>query len=375
MIRRHATAFRMALAAADAVSAIVLFVVISVVRFGPAWQEQWRTAEVDPFAAAAAFAAAWVTLLWALGLYRVRVRWQVRTEVVDVIRAGVLIGLLAFSVLFVVKLPDVSRLFLLTLFTAQVILTITSRASIRWLLRSLRDRGHGLRFMLVVGTGVEARRFAQRIERHRELGLRVIGFLAAHPAPSMIEHRPVIGSLDDIERVFHDHIVDEVAVCLGRDDLHRIEAVTRLCEEEGKIVRIPLDQYRVSLPGGRVERFDRGEVLSLAYGPDRVASIIIKRLLDVTVAVVALIVLLPIFAGIAATIVVMDGRPVLFRQRRVGLNGRPFDVIKFRTMVPDAEARLVELEELNEIRGHAFKVTDDPRLEPDRFVPATDEHR
>lgn len=362
MIRRHATAFRLALAAVDAVCAVALFIVVSRLRFGEGWQETWRHAEVDPFAAAAAFAVVWVTLLWALGLYRLRARWRLRTEILDVARAGVLLGLVSFSVLFVVKLPDVSRLFLLLLFAAQVVLTVTSRLAIRRLLRWLRDRGYTTRYMLVVGSGPEARRFADRIERHRELGLRVIGFLATGPTPATIDHRSVLGSLDDIEDILHEHIVDEVAICLDADTLHRIESITRLCEEEGKIVRIPLDDYPVSLPGGRIEDFDRGKVLSLAYGPDRVAGLVVKRLLDIVIAALALVILIPVFAVVAVAIIVLDGRPVLFRQTRVGLNGRPFDVVKFRTMVRDAEARLADIEELNEIRGHAFKLTNDPRL-------------
>ena len=362
MIRRHAMALRLALAGVDASSAVVLFVVVSLVRFGPAWQDTWRRAGVDPFVAAAVYAVAWSTVLWALGLYRVRARWQLRTEILDVARAGILLGLVTFSALFVVKLPDVSRLFLLLLFVAQVALTIASRASIRWLLRSLRDRGLGLRYLLVVGTGREARRFADRVERHRELGLRVIGFLAVEPGQTTIDHRPVIGVLDDIEVVLHDRIVDEVAVCLSEPDLHLLESITRLCEEEGKIVRIPLEGVPVSLPGGRIEDFDRGKVLSLVYGPDRIVGLIVKRLLDIGLAAAALLLLSPLFLIVAWAIVVLDGRPVIFRQTRVGLHGRPFLVVKFRTMVPDAEARLDELEALNEIKGHAFKLTDDPRL-------------
>jgi exopolysaccharide biosynthesis polyprenyl glycosylphosphotransferase len=362
MIRRHATAFRLALAGVDALSAIALFVLVSYVRFGDAWRETWQHAQVDPWVAAGAYAAAWVGVLWALGMYRIRARWRMRTEFLDVGRAGVLIGLVAFSVLFVFKLPDVSRLFLLTLFVAQVALTIVSRAAIRWLLGVMRDRGYNTRYLLVVGTGPEARRFADKVERHRELGLRVIGFLAVEPGPTMIDHRPVVGGLDDIEDVLHDRIVDEVAVCLAEPELHRIEAITRLCEEEGKIVRIPLDDVPVSLPGGRIEDFDRGKVLSLVYGPDRIAGFVIKRLLDIALAIAALVLLSPLFLIVAVAILALDGRPIVFRQTRVGLHGRPFSVVKFRTMVPDAEERLDELEELNEIKGHAFKVTDDPRV-------------
>ena len=91
-------------------------------------------------------------------------------------------------------------------------------------------------------------------------------------------------------------------------------------------------------------------------------SLVAKQLVDVAASALALIVLSPIFALIAVAILIRDGRPILFRQTRVGLHGRSFRVVKFRTMVRDAEARLTELEALNELRGHAFKVTNDPRL-------------
>jgi exopolysaccharide biosynthesis polyprenyl glycosylphosphotransferase len=362
MIRRHATAFHLLLMAADALTAFGLFIGISILRFGPDWIATWRSAGIDAWAAAAAYAAAWLTLLWILGLYRLRARWTARVEVQDVGRAAVLLGLMTFSALFAFKLPDVSRLFLLTLFIAQVVLTVASRGVIRGLLRALRDRGHNLRYMLVVGTDRAARRFADRVERHRELGIRVIGHLAIHGSTKVAGKRPVLGSVDDIETVLHDRVVDEVAVCLPADDLHWVEPIARLCEEVGKIVRIPLDDVPVSLPGGRVEDFDGGKVLSLVYGPDRAVGLVAKRLIDLALGVVASLLLLPVFAIIALAVVLVDGRPIIFRQTRVGLHGRPFQVVKFRTMVPDAEARLTELEEQNEIKGHAFKITDDPRL-------------
>jgi lipopolysaccharide/colanic/teichoic acid biosynthesis glycosyltransferase len=83
--------------------------------------------------------------------------------------------------------------------------------------------------------------------------------------------------------------------------------------------------------------------------------------IDLVLGLVALVVLGPILLAVGLVIIAVDGRPIFFRQTRVGLHGRPFQVVKFRTMTPDAEARLAELEALNEVRGHAFKLTDDPR--------------
>src|SRR4051812_47380701 len=121
MVRRHVAALRLALMAADGLSAVMVFVAVSIVRFGgDAWQAAWRINGIDGVLLAAAYAATWVAILWLYGLYRLRARWSVRTEIVDVIRAVFTLAILTFIALFWFKLPNVSRLFLLLLFPIQV---------------------------------------------------------------------------------------------------------------------------------------------------------------------------------------------------------------------------------------------------------------
>jgi len=363
MIRRHLTALRLGLLGADALSAIGLFVALSWFRFGSDWADQWRRIGVDPIALAAIWAGVWVSALWLMDLYRLRARWSIRSEARAVLQAAMLIAVATFSALFLFKLPDVSRLFLLALFAAQTVVTFGIRLTIRAILSVLRDHGYNTRYILVIGTGPAARRFADRIERRRALGLRVIGHLALEPGgPQTTGRRPVLGLVDEVEDIIHSRVVDEIAICLPSEHVALIEPLTRLCEEEGKIVRIPVDELGVTLSGARLEEFDGIPILSLVYGPDRAISLVVKRLLDIGLGLLGLLILAPVFLLIALWVIVLDGAPVFFRQVRVGLHGRPFRVVKFRTMVPDAEARLAELQDLNEIKGHAFKVTDDPRL-------------
>jgi exopolysaccharide biosynthesis polyprenyl glycosylphosphotransferase len=354
---------------ADALSAVILFIVISTAMFGDRWVSVWRTDGFDPFAGAFAYAVAWVSALWLHDLYRTRSRWSVRSEVRDVLRADLLLAVTTFALLFLFKLPDVSRRFLIALFVTQLVVTLASRISMRLALGALRDRGYNRRYMLVIGTGRDARGFADRVERHRELGLRVIGHLSlgseqGDPAETLgsVGRRPILGYVDDIETILHGQVVDEVAICISMEQAGLIEPITRLCEEEGRIVRIPLGEASLTLPGGRVEEFDGIPVLSLVYGPDRAVALAGKRVLDVVLAAVALVVLAPVLLVIALVVRMVDGGPVLFQQTRVGLHGRPFKVAKFRSMAPDAERRLEGLRIQNEIRGPAFKLTNDPRL-------------
>ena len=363
MIQRHFTALRIALMSADAFSAVLVFVAVSVLRFGgDGWDEIWSSITRSPWLAATTYSAAWVAGLWLQGLYVLRARWSFRSEAYAVLRAGVVVAVATLSALFLLKLPEVSRLFLVLLFAAQMTATLAARVLLRALLAWLRSRGAIRRYMLVVGVGPHAQAFADRVERHADLGIHVIGHLRWAGEGSVTARRPILGGLDDIEEVLHSRVVDEVAVALPLEAGHLIEPITRLCEDEGRIVRIPLDATGLTLPGGRIEQFDGIQILSLLYGPDRVLGLAAKRALDIAASVASLIMLAPLFAVIAASIRLLDGPPILFRQQRVGLHGRPFAMLKFRTMAHDAETRRAEMVALNEITGPAFKLSDDPRI-------------
>jgi exopolysaccharide biosynthesis polyprenyl glycosylphosphotransferase len=357
------TLLRLALAGADLVTAVVIFLVVANVRFGDQDSAAvWQAVGAAPEQVGLLYAVGWVAALWLQGLYRLRARWSLRSLLADILRATAIMAIGTFAILFLVKLPDVSRLFLLLLFVTQPFVTLALRLVLRLAFAAVRDRGFSTRWVLVIGTGADAAAFADRIERHKELGLRVLGHLTAPGDAPTDVRRPILGSLDDIEDVLHREVVDEVAICLPPTAWQLVEPVTRLCEEEGKIVRIPLDVIGPAMAGGRVEEFDGVPILSLLYGPDRVIGLALKRIIDVVLATLALIVLSPLLIAIAVWIRLVDGPPLIFRQVRVGLHGRPFTVYKFRSMVPDAEHRLAELEAHNEIRGQAFKVTADPRL-------------
>jgi exopolysaccharide biosynthesis polyprenyl glycosylphosphotransferase len=362
MIRRHASGFRALLMAADALLAVGLFVGLSVWRFGSDWAVVWREIVPEPTAFLALYAIGWVVILAANGLYRPRARWSLRSEAVAIIKATALMALLTVSVLFLFKMPDVSRLFLLGLFPATAVATIVMRAAIRRWMERVRRQGRNSRFVLVLGAGPRGQAFAAKIEDHRELGLKVIGFLDEDPSIATSTRWPLLGTLGDLETILNSNIVDEVTICLPFSQWTLIDALVGVCEELGKIVRIPMDVLDRAVSAGRVEDLDGTPVFSLVSGPDRELALASKRLVDLTVAAFGLVLLSPLLAAIAIAIAADTGRPILFRQRRIGLQGRPFDVVKFRSMSRDAEARRSDLQALNEIHGHAFKVTHDPRV-------------
>ncbi len=358
MIRRHLFALQLALLTLDLFVAAVVFVLVRAVRFGEAEPSLWTALGVDLRLGVVIYAMAWVAILWLLGLYSFRVRWTIGAEVGDIVVATFMLAFAMLSFLYLVQV-DVSRLFLLLLLVVQPAATITARLLIRLEFQRLRARGLNRSYMVVIGTGEDAQAFADAVERHRELGIQVIGHLREPESPPPAVTRPILGDGADLGRIFHEDVVDEVAICVGSDSAEWTEPLLRLAADEGKHVRIPTP-IAVRAFDLQTEELDGLLIRSYVNGPTRMLSLAVKRGMDVVGAGVGLVVASPILLVVAAAILMADGRPILFHQARVGLHGRTFTLHKFRTMVPDAEARLDEL--ISDTQGAAFTMRQDPRV-------------
>jgi exopolysaccharide biosynthesis polyprenyl glycosylphosphotransferase len=371
MIRRHGVALLALLVITDVLSAVGVFGLVATLRFNFG-DGKWLNVLGEPWIFALVYALGWSGVLWLRGLYRLRARWSWRKEAADIVTAAGLMALGTFAVLFFARLEDFSRLFLVLLFPSQAAATIVLRLVMRSWLASVRRRGANARFVLIVGAGEAAEDFADRIESQAELGLRVIGHLREPTAEGRPLRRPDLGVLEDLESILHTRVIDEVAICLPMSSWALVEPISFICQEEGRIVRLPLDGIGPTLAQGSFEDFHGRPVLSFVRGPDRAVALAAKRLLDIVVSLVGLIVLSPVLLIVSLWIFFRDGAPLFFRQIRIGVHGRPFTMVKFRTMVRDAEARLSEVEKLNYVKGVSFKVRNDPRITPEgRFLRRT----
>jgi exopolysaccharide biosynthesis polyprenyl glycosylphosphotransferase len=363
MFRRYMMSLRAGLMLLDGLVAVAVFVGVAAVRFRDGGMDSLLDAmRLDLLPAALLFGAAWVGVLWVSGLYRLNVRWRFWTEVRDIARAAIVLLGLTLSFLFIVKATDVSRLFLAFLFLVQPTVTLVGRLILRRLFEAGRRAGRDQRFMLVAGTGLLAQSFADRVESHPGLGLKVIGHLAVPGVEERSVSRPILGNVDQVQDIIHSRVVDEVAVCLPPSASRYLEPITGLAAGEGKTVRVPIDPAEEILPGAVQEEFDGFLVRSLVHDGQREVGLLLKRLMDVAGSVIGLVLLSPVILAAALAIRLSDGAPILFRQVRVGLHGRPFTMLKFRTMVPGADDQLDEIIHLNERNGAAFKATNDPRV-------------
>ena len=313
--------------------------------------------------------AAWL-LIWHLvyascGLYNSRRMLDSLADVRDLTKACVaataIIGMAGF--LFHVRM--FSPRFLVVFWIVVSIASIASRLFLRFALHIVRKHGRNLRNLVIVGTGPRASQFASMIESRPELGYRILGFVD-QPWTGMEEFRGSgysICGFDGLEELLRSNVVDEVVIALPiRSLLEQAQRVTAACQLQGIKVRVFSDLFDLRLANARVDDILGGMVIGHYAGMEEGWRTDAKRIFDVAVASVLLLLLLPLLLVIAALIKLTDPGPIFFAQNRIGLGKRQFKMYKFRTMVVDAEQRLRQLEHLNEVSGPVFKLKDDPRV-------------
>lgn len=167
-----------------------------------------------------------------------------------------------------------------------------------------------------------------------------------------------------MRELLRDQVIDEVIVACPRSMLEAIVSVVDAATEAGVPITLLSDLFGEHLPPPQVRRFGTLPALRFAPVHHNPASLAVKRALDVALAGVGLVLASPLLAAAALAIKITSPGPVLFRQMRCTLNGRPFVMPKLRTMAVDAERHRHHLEARNEMDGPVFKMRDDPRVTP-----------
>ena len=308
----------------------------------------------------------WGVLLYYFGMYdsfRTKQIYDVLFIVIETTFLG--IGFFG-SFLFIIKMHSISRLqigysFLLAAFFISIEKILLIKYS-----RYQRKKGINTRNYLIVGTGKRAQHFINMINNHAEWGIKAIGLVdddtSRVSAGTMYGYK-VLGTLDDIPNIIHNHVVDEVLFVVPRSWLNKIEKViSYISEVEGIKVSVAIDLFEHHLSKAKYTYLDTLPLLTFDSAPSELMQLLIKRLLDLFFSIIAMLVISPVFLIAAIFIKVSSKGPVFFRQQRCSLNGRRFTLYKFRTMVADAETKLRELLEYNEMQGPVFKMKNDPRL-------------
>jgi exopolysaccharide biosynthesis polyprenyl glycosylphosphotransferase len=312
----------------------------------------------------AAMLLVWYVVFNLQGIYRSHRLSGFAEELKEIARAVFLASLMLLMV------AQIGTWRTITLWTAACVgffglaLIVSMRVLLRLNLRRLRLRGHNIKTLLIVGGGPRARWFANEVRERIDLGYRIIGYVddETNFNGHGLKGVPRLGDVNDLPSIIANDVIDEVFVALPiKSQYSQIETAINLLEEQGIMVHMLTDHFPHRLARSHPSEFEGAPVLSIHSAPPVTWRTEIKRMLDIVVATSSLLVLSPLFAIVALAIKLDSQGPVLFVQNRVGFNKRRFRMIKFRTMCIDAEARMQELEHLNEKTGPIFKITNDPR--------------
>ena len=236
-----------------------------------------------------------------------------------------------------------------------------SYSGVAWMREGLGRYHH----FLIVGCGSRAHEMAALIEAGRGMGLQLVGFVEPNSKGSVLGDRfggYEVFPLTGLEQLLKDRVIDEVVFAVNMQELSRLEPLLSHCANIGVRIRLQLGFLPQAFSHIYLENFRSIPLLSISSAPENELLLLFKRVVDVILAGLVLVVLLPLLLAIAAAITITSLGEVLFRQTRCGIGGRKSTLYKFRSMVNDAEQLRAELHHLNECDGPAFKLSDDPRI-------------
>jgi exopolysaccharide biosynthesis polyprenyl glycosylphosphotransferase len=297
-------------------------------------------------------------------------RWnQLPAEIAMLLVANLEAGLALALIIFALKVTWFSRAIYLMFPAISLLLQTMVHVAIKVGIGRLRGHGGDQRRLAVMGFPHRVAVFTETVRAVPEAGMQVVRDWAI---PLGDRARGQEG-LQQLRKVLREAVVDTVVLALPVGDdvmMGAIESARR----QGKEVRMVLDEVGALAHRSRLYDFYGNSVLVVdSSRAHHTVDRVLKRLIDIVGAAVGIVLTAPLMIAAAIAIKVREPKyPVLFIQQRVGLNGRRFPCLKFRTMVPNAEALKPQLEHLNVMSGPVFKVPDDPRVTPvGRFLRRT----
>ena len=285
-----------------------------------------------------------IILVWgicfsSLNLYRPRRMGSHLAEFVDLGKANTLCILILVALTFFSKSFEFSRLVILCFWLLNLVVLGFSRMVFREILRIMRRLGYNQRHVVVIGAGILGQRVVQMLQLHPELGMKVRGYLSRNEAKvgQELQGVPVLGTFQQASQ-FLIHQVDVVFLCLPPNVEGEAERLMKILSTTTAEVKIIPSIYEFITLRAEAEVFSGLPIITLQGSPLYGWNVFLKRLFDICGALIALVLTLPFIGAISVLIRMTSPGPVFYRQRRVGLDGSSFEIIKFRTMKINAES-------------------------------------
>ena len=279
------------------------------------------------------------------------------------VQACLTAGLLVSGALYFLRGEIVSRGIVIITVLVSALLLCGRRLLWRMMMYRRFERGMETRNIIIVGTGRVGQALRHHLEGIRHLGYTFKGYVhvpGCDPEPVGVPGN-VLGSIDDVLDIARKHFADEIFLS-ARCEPEVVKNIVYHAREAGVDIRVVPELYDGLAWNSPIEYVGQFPTIPLHRGHVPVFGFFIKRLLDVVLSSMAILLLAPFVAVIILAIRMDSPGPIYYCSERIGKKGRIFRCFKFRTMVCDAELRRAEILHMNERDGVLFKVTNDPRI-------------
>ncbi len=305
----------------------------------------------------------WVAAAFALGLYKISIERSGWEKVRIVLESSILLWLFLGFMSFALKL-DLSRpLIAFFVFYQALMLSMTRLLlAVHARRKSQMPFSKYCRNILIIGAADKAREMGDLISRYSDWGFKILGHVDLNGKDSVKPAGDCLGSVSDLPKIIDNNVVDEIIIVADGPNLEELDPVLELCSEQGIRTRIAANFFPAKVTNLSMEFLENVPVITFSSAPEHAPSLFLKRMLDIVVSAILLVLLSPLMLVIALLVKLTSKGPVIYRQVRCGLYGRKFILHKFRSMYDGAEDVLWEIKHLNEMDGPVFKMRNDPRV-------------
>lgn len=260
-----------------------------------------------------------------------RTNKSIFSESSKIIQAN-LVEFLLLTILSSLDIINITENFFVCLLLINLVFAVIERAIVRIILRFMRRRGFNIKYILIIGAGEIGEKLVSTINENPYLGYKIIGFLDDN-TKGYINGIKVIGRIENLESILSTRMVDRVIVSISPRHYQVLDDVIDSCEKMGVRADIMPDYYRYVTSHPNIELIDNVPLISVRYLPlDITYNKYLKRIFDVIFVICASILLSPLLLITAVLIKCTSKGPVIYKQKRVGLDGKPFKIYKFRSM-------------------------------------------
>ena len=252
-----------------------------------------------------------------------------RKEIGAILKANIILGTISIVVLYLFKIVDVSRWLIAFFFGINVLLMALKRMALRKILTAIRSRGYNIKSVIIIGAGSTARQYLNVIQRHKAYGFSYIGYVADE---ENFEGRR-LGGYGSLYRVLSEQKADEAVCAIDMEDVGKLESIVSSCEQTGTKISIIPFCYKYIPRRPAIDQLDEIPLINIRQIPlDNLGNAFLKRAFDIFGSVFLLLVSSPVMLATAIGVRLSSPGPVIFKQRRVGLNKQLFTMYKFRSM-------------------------------------------